>query len=295
MIGQPGRKANLSRQLSRIALVVVLGSASGAGCPRRTHSLGPAAPIAFVGPPSVEQVIQVVNANTARVQQLQTTGATLTIAGMPSLRTSLALDRPLRFRLRAGTGLTGNELDLGSNDELCWMWARRTEPAAVYYARHEPYGRTAVAELMPVPPHWLMEALGLVELDPHASYAGPFARGSGRVEVRTSVPTPAGLLTKVLVIDDQRGYVLQQHVYDAGGQLLASALSSQYAFHSAHQVSLPHQIDIQLPPAQLAFTLQVNGYSINQLNADPGQLWSMPQVSGYPYVDVTQMAAPSAR
>lgn len=279
----------MSGKACRLALVVIVISAGGASCPRRSRSVGPPAPVVLSGPPTAEQIIQVVNANTARVQQLQTTGATLSVSGMPSLRTSVALDRPLRFRLRAGTGLTGNELDLGSNEELFWMWAKRDDPAAVYYARHEQFRRSAVPDIMPVPPQWLIEALGLIELDPHAAYAGPFSRGSGRIELRTTVPTPHGSLTKVLVIDDQRGHVLQQHVYDGAGQLLASALSSQYSYNPVHQVSLPHQVDIQLPPAQLAFTLQVDRYAINQLHADPGQLWSIPQVAGHPYVDLTQM------
>ena len=101
-------------------------------------------------------------------------------------------------------------------------------------------------------------------------------------------PVAPGLSRESLdiVVDDRRGHVLEQQVYDATGQLLASAISSQYQFDPVQYVSLPRQIDIQIPPAQLSFTLQVDSYSINQLRADPTQVWAMPQLSDYSYSDL---------
>ena len=50
---------------------------------------------------------------------------------------NIAAERPGRFRLTAGTAVTGQEIDLGSNDELFWMWVRRNQPPAVYFCRHD--------------------------------------------------------------------------------------------------------------------------------------------------------------
>ena len=104
-------------------------AACGASClPRQLAPTAPLAPAVFSRAPTLQEVIQVVNAHTQRVQRLQTSGATLAADGYSQLQADLALEQPRRFRLRAGTGWTGPELDLGSNDELLWIWVNRQPP-----------------------------------------------------------------------------------------------------------------------------------------------------------------------
>src|SRR6185369_16516358 len=87
---------------------------------------------------TLEQVMSVVNDNTARVQSAQATSATLTIPGVPGLHTNVAFQSPHRFRLRAdGPFGGGPELDLGSNDELFWLWVKRNQPPAMFFCRQD--------------------------------------------------------------------------------------------------------------------------------------------------------------
>ena len=79
-------------------------------------------------------MIYVVNANTQRVQRLQTENATLRVEGIP-VRANLAYEQPRHFRLLAQLSqFTGRELDMGSNDELFWFWIRRDSQPSVYFA-----------------------------------------------------------------------------------------------------------------------------------------------------------------
>ena len=250
----------------------------------------PQSPAVFFGQPTLNQVLDVVNANTARVNQLQTSGATLSVTGVPTLQCDIALERPLRFRMTAGTRITGNELDLGSNDNLFWFWARRNQEPVVYFARHSEFRSAAAAQIMPVPPSWIIDALGLVQLANDGSTSGPFFAGSGRLEVHAKTSGAGGVLNRTVVVDDQRGYVLEQRVYDESGQLLATSITSGHYYDPSLGVTLPRQIDIQLPPAQMAFTLSISGYRVNQLSADGLQLWSMPQKDGHQVVDLARLA-----
>lgn len=261
-------------------IVLVLFSTMGAGCPRRFQNNASQTPMVFTQAPTLEQVAATINNNTQRVRGLRATGASLRISGFPSLRTSLALERPLRFRMQAGMGLTGTELDLGSNEDVFWMWAKRSEPPVTYFARHAEYDAGAAREILPLPPQWIIEALGLVEIRPDGNWKGPRPLGDGRVEIRGVAMTPSGPLTKVFVVDDQRGIILEQHVYDHSGQLLATAIASQHQFDSQNQVTLPRQVAIQLPPAQLAFTLEADGYQINDAAGSSMATWTMPQIPG---------------
>lgn len=268
------------RSLQVLVGLAIFFAVSGASCPRRLTPPGDISPAVFAQPPSAAEIIAAINANGNQVQQLQAHGAKLNVPGAPALKTSLALERPLRFRLRAGLGLTGTELDIGSNDEIFWLWAKRNSPNGIYFARHADFSHSAANQILPIPPAWLIETLGLLQIDPTSKVDGPYMRGAGRLEVRAMVDSPNGALTKVFVVDERSGVLLEQHVYDAAGQLLASAIQSSHTYDSAFNVTLPRRIDIQLPPAQMAFSLTVDNYTINSPFGDASQLFAAPQLPG---------------
>ena len=72
--------------------------------------------------PTREQIIAAVEDNTSRVRSYSASQAVLSVPGVPRLSAQVACEPPRRFRLRAQTSLTGNELDIGSNDDLFWLW-----------------------------------------------------------------------------------------------------------------------------------------------------------------------------
>ena len=137
--------------------------------------------------------------NWNRVSRLSTESATLGTAFAPALRANLSLERPRRLRLRGR--LIGQELDLGSNDELFWFWARSDPERALYYAFHEQFSQQASNNILPVGPDWLIEALGLVNLEPSGSHAGPSQRLDGAYEIRSRKERGGAGCTRVLVID----------------------------------------------------------------------------------------------
>src|SRR5687768_3969420 len=97
---------------------VLLCAVLGAGpCRYQAPTAFPPSPVVFPRAPTLAEISQFRNMTAGAVRQLQASGATLTVTGMPSLRADIALEQPRRFRLRAGTSLTGQELDIGSNDE----------------------------------------------------------------------------------------------------------------------------------------------------------------------------------
>jgi hypothetical protein len=244
-------------------------------------------PVAFSTPPSLEQVIQVVNANSAPVRQLQADGASLSVQGLPTLRANLVMERPRRFRLTGSVlGLTGTEIDLGSNDEVLWMWVKRSMPPAIYYARHDQFHLSPAKQILPIEPHWLIEALGAAYLDPVAHHEGPFQTEDGGLEIRSRVFSPEGEINRLMIVDNRYGHVREQRLHDAAGRLVAVARASQHRHYPQFRVTLPHRVEVELPPAQMAFTFDVPRYTINQINVDPAGIFAMPQIDGYPLIDL---------
>jgi hypothetical protein len=253
---------------------------------------GPMAPQVLQPGASREQIIAAVNQNSSRVQSLTVTNAAITIPdmmGLPLLNGNIAAERPGRFRLTAGTAVTGQEMDLGSNDELFWLWVRHNQPPAVYFCRHSQFAGSNIRQVMPIEPTWLLAAIGMVDIDPATVFDGPqpSARGEGTVELRAWLPSAGGNLQRVLLIDATRAWVIEQHVYDqAGTTLLASARAESHRYYPVEQVSLPDRITIELTPANLKLAINLGTMQINQLQGDRTQLWTLPTFEGYPQYDL---------
>lgn len=281
------------------AVLLVTGCRSAMRVPG--FSSGPMAPQVITPTATAEQVAAAVNQNTARVNTYVTNNASIRIPGLPNLpliQGNIAYQRPRRFRLQAGTALTGSDFDLGSNDQMFWLWSKQNEPPALYVARHDQYNASAARSMMPVEPDWVIDALGLVTIDP-GNAQPPVPMQDGSLELRTTSQGPRGPVTRVLSIDPTRAWVKRQDVYDAQGNLLASAVAEQFRFHEAAQVSLPRRVTLRIPAAQLALTIDVGDVVVNGPVSD--RLWQTPTIQDVPTVDLGAApptgvsAAPSAR
>jgi hypothetical protein len=247
-------------------------------------------PVVFQPTPTRDDVIAAVNAHTARVQTLHAQGS-MAIAGVPALQAEIAYQRPRQFRFRAGTSLLGPEVDIGSNDELFWFWAQRSPQPGVFYARHDQFAASQARQMIPLEPAVLIEALGLVELDPLGHVEGPVRLGSDRLEIRVRTPSPAGDVTRVVYLHHQYAWVLEQHFYGPRGQLLATTKASQHEYFPEADVSLPHRVDVQVPDGELIFSLNLSRHTINAPLAGAAT-FELPreQLAQYPFYD---MAAPN--
>ena len=258
--------------------------------PFQPHVANPP-PVVFQGGPTRDQVIAAVNANTNRVQTLQSQG-TMSIAGVPALTAEVAIERPRRFRFRAGTSLLGPEVDLGSNDELFWFWVQRSPEPGVFFARHDQFASSRARQMVPLEPSTLVEALGLLELDPLGQVEGAVPLGSDRLEMRVRTPAAAGEFTRVLYLHHQYAWVLEQHLYGPQGQLLATTKASEYEYYPAVGASLPHEISVEVPDGQLAFSLSLPRHTINQPLIGGPETFDLPQdqLATYQFYDI---AAPN--
>jgi len=282
-----------------LSVVVGLVALSGASCPPFAPPLivsRPPRPPVLPPDATLQQVIEVVNRNSSQIQRFSANRATLSGPGFPTLRATVVFERPQRFRLRAETGLFGPELDLGSNDELFWIWVRRNQPRAIYYCRHDQFAGSRASRILPIDPRWLIEAFGVAELDPALPHQGPTPAAGGRLVVRTIRETPDGQTTKVTVVEQARGLVLEQHVYDYRGQLVASAVASCHREDPLSGLTMPKVVDIYCPRAQFSMRVDLGNVEINRRLTNPAGLWTMPTYQDSPAVNLCDpnMQWPSA-
>lgn len=273
--------------------LVTLSIASGTGCVQSSRSsqsyLDAGPPRAMTDGPSKEQIMEVVHRNTVRVRSYTSHSAVISAQGT-SLKADLAVERPRRFRLRGRTALAGPEVDLGSNENLFWVWVRRNEPPALYFCRHDQFINSGARQIIPIEPQWFVEALGLVEFDPQARHKGPFQRQQGILEIHSHYLQRTGDLIKITMVDAQHGWVLEQHLFGPQGERLASTFARAHRRDPATGVVLPEQVEIHVPAVSLSLKIDVRDYRINQLKDYSAELWAKPNYPGFIPVDLATVS-----
>jgi len=278
-----------------VALVLVVGAmaSSGASCPRvlRGYQVGTMPlPRMLPAQPTLEQVLATVHDNTARVRSVMAPQAVLTVPGVPRLSARVACEPPRRFRLQAQTALTGPELDIGSNDDLFWLWLRQHKPPVIAFCAHDRYAQSNARRLLPIRADWMPELLGLVQFRPEDAHEGPFPVADGRLEIRSRLAAPDGEMVKSTLLDGTTGLVVEQHLFTAQGERLASVRTSRHRVDPASGAALPHLVEISWPASGVEFSLDIASYAVNAPAADPVQLWQMPAYPGYEPIDLADPA-----
>jgi hypothetical protein len=271
------------------AIVVAAVAASGASCPQvlRGYQVGVMPlPRTLPAQPTLEQIIAAVHDNSQRVRSCMVTQATLSVPGVPRLSARVACEPPRRFRLQAQTAITGPELDIGSNDDLFWLWLRQHKPPIVAFCRHDQYANSAARRLLPIRADWMPELLGLVNFRPEDAHQGPFPLPDGRIEIRSRISAPDGELLKSTILDGTTGLVGEQHLFTAAGERLASVRTSRHRVDPASGAALPHLVEVSWPASGVDFKLELTSITTNAPTADSGQLWQMPAYPGYEPVDL---------
>ena len=135
----------------------------------------------------------------------------------------------------------------------------------------------------------MIDTLGLVYLDPAGQHRGPVERDAGLLEITSRLPSPRGDLTRVSAGRREIWVGGQQHLYDVNGQLLLSTRASRQRFYRDEAVTMPHRVEVTRCRASRRRSrsiVDVASYSINRLTGDSTELWAMPQIEGYPSVDI---------
>lgn len=255
------------------------------------------APVAFAETPNLQQIIARLNEQSKMVQQVSTE-VTVAMDGIPGrLKGTLMVERPKRMRLKAGIlGIKEMGVDVGSNDELFWVWSRANLPGqqqALYYADHLQYQSSQLKTMLPLEPTWLIDALGFVDFSPLDRHEGPYPREDGRYQIVTHHQSAGNSNIRVSVIDPKYGWIVQQSIYDSNHRILAYVNSIKHEYYPEANVSLPQEIVIYVyqPDGQkIKLTVDAEKYSINSIYGDPNRLWSIPNPQDVPKIDLTQVA-----
>jgi len=260
-----------------LCVIAVLCPIVGTGCPRVIEQYTVSSVPQLPESPSLADIAMVVNQNAAHVQSLYASEVKIKGSRLPTVSAKLAYVARRRFRLVAETALSGVEVDLGSNDELFWFWAKRGDPPALFFCRHDRYQTSAASQLMPIDPQWVIDSMGLTTLDLRMQHNGPVALGDGRFSIETLLRRPSGTWTRTIIVDSKLGAVVEQHLRDPLGRLVTSSVTSEHHRDVLNEVTLPGRIELSWPDADFTLAIDVSDWEVNYPVERPAELWRMPR------------------
>lgn len=236
----------------------------------------------FTSAPTLNQLAEAINRSRS-AQSLQSNSVTVNVNNERTINTNVTWAREKRFRMTASVaGIAG--VDIGSNDDEFWMTIRAGLTKEMYYARHAEFDAQPNRPVLPVSPVWLIQAMGVCDIDLNKLVADPVTRADGMVELTTLEPSPIGNFTRSLVVDPKYGYSRQVFLKDPTGRLVANATQSKHEYYSSIQSCLPHQVKVQLIPAgsePLELEISIASYVVNSLAADNMTQFQLPSTNGY--------------
>lgn len=235
------------------------------------------------------QVITHLNSNTRSLKSWRSTSASILArskGGLPvTLAANLAVSQPRHFRLRASL-LGSNEVDLGSNAERFWFWIRRSEQRHVITVGHEELPKVKSQLSLPFEPVWLIEALGVVPLNPQewtVLHSRPEER---QLFLAAEQRSPRGVLVrKQLVVDTCQGVITEQSLFDESSRLIARARMSDHRKDAETGIVLPRRIELEWPEAEIVLTIKLRQVEINPVET-PAATWQVPRNLGAGTIDL---------
>lgn len=299
----PVLRSRLLSPPSRLALSVFVamslwGSLSGCagfrglGFRRGVDPIAGAPKPRWTDDPQPEDVVEHLNRNVDKLQAWRANNIRIRANNIP-LSGTLAVERGRRLRLVVNS-IAGNEVDIGSNDDLFWVWAKRMPPPEYVVCHHKDTEAVRQAMGIPFEPEWLMQALGVSPLNSAGMSVElePTIRQARLVQNVTSADGHP--LRKVILVDLARGLILEHSVYDDRGQRIAVARLDGHRLDESSGVIMPRRVKLDWPQNQMSLVMTLGPIEINPKGI-PSQIWDMPKMQGYQVVDLGATIQPGTR
>lgn len=200
------------------------------------------------------------------------------------LRGTLACSAPSNFRLSASNVLA--MADFGSNEDLCWAYAKPGESVVLTWRHEDSHLLRHVPGGLPrLEPEWLMTILGIRPLNADDYEVQNPPSGSREIWLVDVEDVDGSTLRRVVKVDTVYGVVREHALYDGDGVALLRAQLSNY--RNCNGAKLPHEVKISFPVHETELTLTFNNIETNC--SIPPVVWTPPRGANLEYVDVGDM------
>ncbi len=216
----------------------------------------------------------------------------------------LACAQPRNFRM-TGTGSLAGEVDIGSNSEQFWVYAKATGSPMYVFCNYADFdtGRAKLPGGLPFEPDWVMQVLGMVPLQEGKDYAVTPSDKDRTYTLGWSAKTPQGQSVRKEIVFDAdpatgtRPQVKRHVVRDgATNKVIAvadikraqtAAAGTDPRTNGPGAIQYPTQVTLRWEEQKFEMDLRLDQAEINRPPAGPN-LFRMPQNKGARPIDLAQ-------
>jgi hypothetical protein len=227
--------------------------------------------------------------------------AVVHVKGFPAGATAtIAVAGPRNLRMRVSTPLMPSPLmDMGSNNERFWLWAKDDPHKAIMTCAHEdvPLALSEMQMRLPFQPDWLMEVLGVIPLDPNEfRVERPSPDGPMINLVATRIDPTGEDVERVIQVNACHGIIIDHELRRKSDRhtIARASLTGHYRDPDT-QIVLPKQIRIDWVDVDLYVVLDFTKITVNPELPDESSMWTMPSMPGCEVVDIGKIARERGR
>lgn len=220
---------------------------------------------------------------------------------MPSLRGTLVASQPRNFRMIGDTMAAAAKVDLGSNDQQFWVYAKVPANDAMFvFASHDDFehGRARIPGGIPFEPEWVMQAFGMAHFPPTNQYSSKLNVRDGTYHLSWPAVTPTGVsVVKEVVfngndVTGNKPQVKKHIVHDTKGKVICFAEIKEAKTvpvsapgpqgGQALTVQYPTRVLLRWEEQKFEMELELRNAKINQppTPEETGRYFSRPNIPG---------------
>jgi hypothetical protein len=216
--------------------------------------------------PTAADLIASLNDNARRVQALECRALDMDCTQKYqsiSLQANMVCQKPRNFRL--GAKILGNTgVDMGSNDSEFWYWISKAEPPYLVHCSYQDLATGQVRMPFPFQPDWIMEALGIAEMDPAKNYELIPRQGKFELVERTVSPQGQQVRKVTVIARTRTQYQVTAHLLqDVNGKEICSAYVSEVQQDPTSGALLPRVVQLLWPAEQMKMKMRLSGITVN--------------------------------
>lgn len=215
--------------------------------------------------PTATDLVNYVNDNSRRLQSLECRQLYLDATqGMQSigLKGWLVCQKSRNFRMTAN--VANATIDLGSNDQEFWFWSSKNDPPYLFHCAYQDFAQGRARMPFPFQPEWVMEALGVAEMDPNKNYQ--VVTKPGTFELVEKAVSPQGqTVYKVTVFNraPNQVQVTAHLLLDAAGKEICSAHIAETQQDQASGAVYPRRIQLVWPAERTKLKMKLDDVYVN--------------------------------
>ena len=228
--------------------------------------------------PTSTELVDAVNANSAKIQSIYATNASIGARSSPGwANCQLFFSRPSNLRLVGTATIVGRVVDCGCDGEKFWFWSSLgSDSDSLYYCRLDEYQNSSASQLLPVDPSWFPEAFGVVDIKPEEIVDDLRVQADGSFLLTVKKSRPDGVYTKRIYLEPKSAAIRRQDVQNPKGDpvLTVECLEQQYL--EAEGVVMPKKLEITCASTGDVLWVDLGAPTLNDASKVEANVFQMP-------------------